>query len=292
MDEVCSLSERIMPLGMKLLTTPVRTLAALSPWARRAAASLAFARLSLRLPDSPTLFKGRLGEEKRVAWSDAISLERVQTAQRVWGGTLNDLLMTAAAGGLRRYIESRGESPDGVEIRAVVPVNLRPLEKMSDMGNRFGLVFVALPAGIADPVRRLVEVKRRMAALKRSGESIAVFAVLRLMGRLPRWVHTAVLRIFAIKASAVLTNVPGPAERLLLAGVPVRDLFFWVPQGGCLSMGLSILSYAGSVRLGVATDAGLVPDPERIVAGFQDELEAMLDLALVRDSGRETRDDR
>jgi hypothetical protein len=73
--------------------------------------------------------------------------------------------------------------------------------------------------------------------------------------------------------------VPGPKEVLYLAGKPIQDIFFWVPQAGRVGIGISICSYAGRVRLGVGTDTGLVPDPENIVAGFHEELEAMRRLA-------------
>jgi hypothetical protein len=88
-------------------------------------------------------------------------------------------------------------------------------------------------------------------------------------------VEKIILDIFAAKVSAVMTNVPGPREPLYLAGSQIKDLMFWVPSPGGISMGISILSYAGNVMVGVATDAGLVPDPEAIVEGFHAELAEM-----------------
>jgi len=76
-----------------------------------------------------------------------------------------------------------------------------------------------------------------------------------------------------------MTNVPGPNRTLYLAGKPIRDIFFWVPQSGRVGLGVSILSYDGAVRLGVGTDAGLVPDPQTIVAGFHEEFDELLRLA-------------
>ena len=73
----------------------------------------------------------------------------------------------------------------------------------------------------------------------------------------------------------MLTNVPGPRDPLYLAGRRVHKVMFWVPQSGRLGLGISILSYAGGVMLGVATDEGLVPDPERIVEAFGQELQAL-----------------
>ena len=73
----------------------------------------------------------------------------------------------------------------------------------------------------------------------------------------------------------MFTNVPGPRRQLGFAGHPIRDIYFWVPQAGRVGLGVSILSYDGHVRMGVGTDAGLVPDPQRIIDGFHAELEAL-----------------
>jgi diacylglycerol O-acyltransferase / wax synthase len=160
-----------------------------------------------------------------------------------------------------------------------MPVNLRPLEKMSDLGNQFGLIFLSLPVGILDPARRLAELRRRATALKRSTEPVVVYGILRAMGLSPHAIQKLVVRIFATKATAVMTNIPGPRQTVYLAGTPIRDIFFWVPQSGRVGLGVSICSYAGHVRLGVGTDAGLVPDPEEIVKGFHEELAELKRLA-------------
>jgi len=108
---------------------------------------------------------------------------------------------------------------------------------------------------------------------------VVVFRILDTLGIVPRKVQDLVVGIFATKATAVMTNVPGPKDMLYLAGKPLRDLFFWVPQAGRVGIGISICSYAGRVRLGIGTDSGLVPDPETIVTGFHEELEALRRLA-------------
>jgi hypothetical protein len=91
----------------------------------------------------------------------------------------------------------------------------------------------------------------------------------------PDQLQEAIVSLFGSKATAVMTNVPGPRETIYLAGAPIREIMFWVPQSGRLGLGVSILSYAGQVRLGVATDAVLVPDPEAIVRGFHEEFELL-----------------
>ena len=269
--------ERLMPEGAKLLAKPAEMLASTNRWLRRAATLPAFAKLAGRWPDPPAL-KGKLGGEKRVAWSRAVPLEEVRLAKAAVGGTVNDVLLATIAGGLRRYLQRRGDRVDDLSFRAVVPVSLRPLEQMSDLGNCFGLVFLPLPIGIGEPRARLHELQRRMRKLKHSVEPVVVLTVLGLLGRVPKPLQDLVIRIFGTKGTAVLTSVPGPAGKLYVAGQPITGLAFWVPQSGRLGLGISIITYAGQVRLGVASDANVIPDPEAIVAGFEEELHFLEEL--------------
>jgi diacylglycerol O-acyltransferase / wax synthase len=232
-------------------------------------------RLVLLPPDPPTPFKGPLGRRKRAAWSKPVPLEDFKAIGKAYGATVNDVLVAAATGALRRYLESHGESSKGLSIRASVPVNLRPVQDAHRLGNSFGLVFLTLPVGIVDPVGRLRAIKKEMDELKRSPEALVAFGVLNVMGLAPVEVERLGLRFFGSKATAVLTNVPGPREALYLAGRKLDRVMFWVPQSGRLGLGISILSYAGGVMLGVATDEGLVADPEKIVDAFEKEFRSL-----------------
>ncbi|HSS93829.1 MAG TPA: wax ester/triacylglycerol synthase family O-acyltransferase [Candidatus Dormibacteraeota bacterium] len=226
-------------------------------------------------PDPKTVFKGKLGRRKRAAWSDPVPLDDFKAIGKAFDATVNDVLVAAATGALRRYLVKRGRPTAGIAIRASVPVNLRPPTEAHKMGNAFGLVFLTLPIGIADPARRIRAIKKEMDELKGSPEALVAFGVLSLMGAAPVEVEQLGLRFFGSKASAVLTNVPGPRRPLYLGGRKIDKIMFWVPQSGRMGLGISILSYAGGVMLGVATDAGLVPDPERIVESFKVEFEAL-----------------
>jgi diacylglycerol O-acyltransferase / wax synthase len=241
-----------------------------------AGAAATLARLALLPPDPATSLKGRLGVIKRAAWSEPFQLAEVKAAGERVGGTINDVLVSAAAGALGRYLAARGDDVDGLDVRAAVPVNLRPLDEAYQLGNRFGLVFLALPLGIADPVARTAEVKRRMDELKSSLQPAVALGTLSAIGYLPGVFQPLPVGFFGSKATAVLTNVPGPRQRLFLAGKPLQRAMFWVPQSGRLGLGISILSYAGEVMVGVASDAGLVPDPQAIVDVFHLEVEALL----------------
>ena len=234
-------------------------------------------RLALMPSDPDTIFKGDLGTAKRCAWSKILPLDEVKAYSKAAGATINDVLLSGVAGALRRYLLSRGEELEhDLDIRAIVPVNLRPEDAMEQLGNRFGLVFLALPVGIEDRMERLRELKTRMDAIKNSTEAVVTYAVLNAIGTASASVESLAVRFFGSKATAVMTNVPGPRQELYLAGKAMRSMMFWVPQSAHLGLGVSVLSYAGQVRLGVATDVGLVPDPSAIIDAFQDEMAATL----------------
>jgi diacylglycerol O-acyltransferase len=260
---------RLAGAGLGLLRDPSRALGA-GVMATAAAGTLA--QITLLPPDPKTPLKGPLGITKRAAWSEPISLREVKAAGAPDGATINDVLVAATAGALRRYLIERGQDVRELEIRVAVPVNMRPPERAGDLGNQFGLVFLSLPIGIEDARQRLAEVKRRMDDLKVSLQPAVAMGMLSVIGYAPAGVMPLAGQFFGSKASAVLTNVPGPREQLYLAGKPVKRAMFWVPQSGRLGLGISILSYNGEVLVGVAADAGLVPDPDRIVSEFHADL--------------------
>ncbi len=239
------------------------------------------AKLLLMGPDSPTRFKGALGVRKRVAWADPLPLDEVKVMGKALGCSINDVLLSMAAGALRDYLEERGDPVDGVEIRVIVPVNLRPLGDGHKLGNHFGLVFLDLPIGIEHPLERLYELRRRMTALKGSYQPLLALGLLNAVGYGPRMIQDQVTGLLSQNASAVMTNVPGPQQPLYFAGRRIAELEFWVPQSGGIGMGVSILSYDGRIQFGVITDVGLVPDPEAIVGRFAEEYDKLMWLTLM-----------
>ncbi len=241
-----------------------------------AASAASLGKLLVLSADPGTALRGKLGVAKRAVWSQPISLEEIKATGKRLGGTVNDVLLSAMAGALRRYLEQRGQSPKGLNLRAVVPVNLRPPNE-TELGNRFGLVFLPLPIGHGGALDRLRALRRRMERIKRSPEPFVVYGLLRLFGATTPQILDLALYIFGRKATAVMTNVPGPRAPLIFAGRECDSILFWVPQSGKLGMGVSILSYNGWVRVGLATDVGLVPDPESILAHYADALRELGD---------------
>ncbi len=238
--------------------------------------------LALSLDDDPeTVLRGRLGVRKRVAWAPPLPLDEVKAISRAFDATVNDVLMASMAGALRSYMLERGESLDGVSIRATVPVNLRPLEHAKKLGNHFGLVFLDLPVGEHHPVTRLLRVVDSMKRLKQSRQAVVVYGLLAALGMAPPMVQNLAFEVFSRKATTVATNVPGPQMPLYLAGAKVSEQMFWVPQTGSIGLGVSILSYNGKVHFGLIADAKLMPDPDAVIRRFIPEFEKLLYIALM-----------
>jgi diacylglycerol O-acyltransferase / wax synthase len=226
--------------------------------------------------DSPTRFKGKLSGNKRVAWTDPLPLPEVHAVAHALGCSINDMLLASVAGSLGAYLKEKGDPTEGVEIRALVPVNMRGEHQAGELGNRFGIIAVELPAGIENPLARLAEVHRRMKELKESLEPPVTLGLLMGLGYTPKIVQDKLFNLLLSRATAVMTNVPGPRETLYLAGHEIGQIMFWVPQSGDIGMGVSILSFNGMVQFGLITDAALVPDPEAIVAHFRPQFEQLL----------------
>ena len=276
-SDVVKLAQRagttLIEKGAAIWSDPVRAVALAE---QGGALTAEIAKLALMPQDSPTRFKGVPGAVKRVAWADPIRLDEVKAISKALAASINDVLLSCVAGALRAYLVERGDTVDGAMIRALVPVNLRPLEKAYRLGNQFGLVFLELPLGIENPVERLYAVRANMAALKDSYQPILALGLLAAMGAGPKLLQEQLLQALSRNASAVMTNVPGPQQRLYFAGAAIERFLFWVPQSGDIGMGVSILSYAGHVQFGVITDAALCPDPERIIERFGPEFERLV----------------
>ena len=117
--------------------------------------------------------------------------------------------------------------------------------------------------------------------MKTSYEPAVTLGLFAALGYLPKIVQDQLSDILASKATAVMTNVPGPTEPLTVAGSRLRQMLFWVLQSGDIGMGVSILSYAGQVQFGLITDDALTPDPEAVVSRFSEEFEQYLHYVLL-----------
>ena len=272
LDEGARIGNRVVNKYNRWVDDP-----ALAMDSARVAAGFAkeLAALAAMPSDTKTRLKGTTGTVKCVAWSEPISLALVKDVGYVLGCSVNDVLLASVAGAIRNYLVHKGDNVDGAQLRAFVPVNLRPPGKEYKLGNHFGLVGLELPIGEANPIARVFDVRSRMHALKTGYQAAVSMTLLGVVGYLPKAVQRQALGLLTEKGTAVMTNVPGPARPLYLAGSKIAQNMFWVPQSGNVGVGVSILSYAGGVQFGLITDRKLCPDPENIISGFATEFEKL-----------------
>jgi WS/DGAT/MGAT family acyltransferase len=242
----------------------------LAAGARRDAATVA--KLLAAPADAPTALRRPLTGTRRVAWTEPFPLDRLKDSGHRRRVTVNDLLLSALAATLAARLGEDGELPE--EIHAMIPVNLRPLDRPipAELGNDFALVLLELPLGELRPAERLRRVNAAMEELKRSHEAPISFGLLTAIGMTPPWAEERLIGFFTDKASMVVTNVPGPAERLEFAGVPVDGVLVWAPCSGSLGLTVSIFSYAGEVSVGFMADTALLPDPGPLARAYETEL--------------------
>ncbi len=268
--------------SVEMLSNPQQGLAGGVEMARTGAKVLGdVAAMALMADDSPTRLKGKPSGEKVVAWGEPLPLEQVKAVGKALGCSVNDVLLACVAGAIGAWLREQGDDPTGQQIRAMVPVNLRPLEHAWQLGNRFGLAPLTLPIGIDNPVARVYAVHARMRELKDSYQPLLAFAVLAVAGLLAKPVQDGLLGLFAKKSTAVMTNVPGPAQPLKLCGATLRQTMFWVPASGDIGVGVSVLSYGGGVQFGLITDRALCADPQQIIDRFEPEFEKLVLLTMM-----------
>jgi diacylglycerol O-acyltransferase len=270
------ITETLAQVGVEAVHNPLRLLSLMRLGTDTVAA---LSKVMFRSPDPDTVFRGPLGTARRVAWSEPLALADVKAIGATVEGTVNDVMLASVTGALRGYMQRRGDPVGGIAIRAGLSVDLHPPEAEPRFGNQAGAVLVSLPLGIADPVQRLSTVKRHMDALKNSPESSVILGLLNALGAASPPVLDVLVKTYCTRDTSVISNVPGPTATVRLAGAPLETLLFWVPALGRVGLSLNVVSYASYLRLAVATDEGLVPDPEQIVAGFHTEYGELLHLA-------------
>ncbi len=237
-------------------------------------------KLGLAPDEPPTSLKTPLSGRKRVAWATPLELADVKRCAQALNGTINDVLLSVATGAIHQHFVEAQESIPDCGIRVAVPFNLRPLNQpIENLGNKFGLVLVSLPVDVQCPIMRFRQTQENMNRLKRSYQAQVTYSLLDLFGRGPDILERRALNMLSHKASAVLTNVPGPKEPVYLAGARLSQPMFWVPQSGDIGIGMSIFSYAGTVQFGISVDKSIPADPQAIMGYFHEHFDKLATLA-------------
>ncbi len=224
-------------------------------------------KLLLGTRNDSTIWTGRAGPDKGVAWSDPLSLAKVKTVARANRCTVNDVLVTSVAGALHDYLEAHHARCSSVTF--MVPVNLKPVDLSlpDNLGNEFALVQLELPTDQPDALRVLAVAKRRMDRIKHGHEAAVAFRLQEAIAGFNRGVYEASVDLFTNRTLGTLTNVPGPPVPVYMAGSRVEGVVGWAPVSGNQPMSFTIYSYDGRVTVGIACDKTLVPGHDRLVRG-------------------------
>ncbi len=230
--------------------------------ARKTAAAIAETVVAGLRPASRTpLNPAHIGPHRRFDWI-AFDLNDVTEINNRLGGTVNDVVLATVAGAIGTYLQHRRVRVQGLDFRAMVPVNVRPLSDRGKLGNRLAVLLAELPIAEPDPRRRLQRVIETMGRMKQSGQVRGS----ELLEELSDWTTPAILdqtiRMAArVRAfNLVVTNVPGPRIPLYLCGAPLLEPYPVVPLYSNQALAIALFSYHGGLYWGFNSDWDRVPD--------------------------------
>lgn len=201
-----------------------------------------------------------------------VSLAEARAVRHRFGGTVNDVVLTAIALGFRELLEARGVPVEGRDVMALVPVSLRTPDQRGRLDNRVAVTHALLPVGIEDPVAAYGAVRRHLDELKRSHQSAASSALLHSGDYAPHVIAAAIARVVLRSQrniETIATNVPGPRTPLFLCGRRMLDAYPFAPLGAEIRIAIAIWSYCETLYLGITADRDSVTDLDTLVVGIQ-----------------------
>jgi diacylglycerol O-acyltransferase len=227
----------------------------------------------------------RVGRARVVAFA-SVPLTALEPLKRAFATrvTVNDLVLAATAGGLRRWLEHDNAPLQAMRVK--VPVSLhRPEEEREALGNADSFFFVDLPVAEPDPERRLLAIARECSARKRAGDAQQLDTLLReIAGRSPvagraalRWSMSP--HVFTLNVS----NVPGPRHPLRLCGRPLRAVYALAEIADWHALRIAVFSACGTLTFGLCADAEHVSALDVLAYEIEAEFAALT--ALTRYSG-------
>ena len=225
---------------------------------------------------------GKTGPARAYGYS-RFPLEDFRTIKSAFGGTINDIVLAAVAGGLRNFLIARGIDPDDEKqaLQALCPVSIRDTSERTALGNRLAMLLVKLPIAEADPERRIAAVRTTVDGLKARKQAVGADFLLNLAGFAPSTLHAMVARasLRQIAFNLIVTNVPGPQFPLYCQGAKLVEVFpiAFLYDGQWLSV--AIFSYSGTLNFGYLVDAQGIPDVDVLGQSVEEGLRELVDAA-------------
>src|SRR4051812_9100160 len=198
----------------------------------------------------------------------------VKDAKRAHGATVNDVVLAAVAGGLRHFLDARGEKVDGVALRAFMPVSVRDDSERMALGNKVSGVMVTLPVGEPEPVDRLRAISAQTKHLKETQQAVGAEVLTGLADYAPATLFSLASRLMPFQRSINIgvTNVPGPQVPLYCMGARMLEAFPYVGAFAGAAVVVAVLSYDGALGFGLTGDRDAVPDLGVLAEGIEKSL--------------------
>jgi WS/DGAT/MGAT family acyltransferase len=232
-------------------------------------------------PSSPTPFNTEVGPYRRFDWAE-MNLDDTRTVRERFGGKLNDVVLSVAAGAVRKFLVHRGvRVSDKTVFRAMVPVSIRQVNQKGEPGNRVVNYLARLPIHIEDPVERLQRTIEITAELKKSRVVQGAEAIEELSDHTFTSVVVQLVRLAttARAYNVVITNVPGPPFPIYFMGAKMTAIYPLVPLFKQQGLGIALFSYAGRLHWGFNADWDAMPDLHDFVGAVTGEFEWLLERA-------------
>jgi len=209
-----------------------------------------------------------------------VPLDEVKATKRSLGTTVNDVVLAAVTGGLRRLLVAREEPVEHLSLRALVPVSVRAEDEHLALGNRVTAMIAPLPVAEETPLARLLAVQATMSELKAQHLAEGNELLLEGVDHLPPALTALVSRQIHHQpfVNVVVTNVPGPPFPLWFLGARMLEVTPIVPLGGNLTIGIAILSYDRTLSIGIHADRDAVPDAGFLADAIRNEFSELLRL--------------
>ena len=261
-------------LPARLALSPGRVAELVEP-ARRAGKALAH---SMRPSEPQEPLNQPITEARHLAWF-ARPLADLKRVGRPFGASVNDVLLAASAGGMRRFLRDRDREP--VPLKTMVPVNVREGDA-NELGNRISFVFVDLPCDEPDPLRRLQNVRRDMSERKEEGMPEGADTAMDAIRYIPRPAQHAISRRIASPRTFNLTvsNIPGPRQPMYMRGCELEAAYPVVPiaEEHAVSIGMTTVRDDACFGLYAASEA--LPDSDRLAEAVNGSIDELLELAV------------
>jgi len=234
-----------------------------------------------------THFNGAIGRRRSVVFA-RLPLDGVKRVKRATGTTVNDVVLAACGGALRRYLAQRGDLPSR-SLTAMVPVSVRTRDQAADKRNRISGMWSKLGTDLADPLERLRRINADTLAAKRDQDAIgadmlqdwAEFNAPTVFQSAVRWYTKLKLADrFVPVHNVIVSNLPGPRTPLYLAGAPLRNIYPMGPVMEAVGLNMTVMSYLDHLDFSFVVDAAQVPDAWDLAAQVRPAFDELLAAAI------------